>query len=144
MASRDSRARSWLTGCARRVIWLYYSQNEIRDHSGTGGGRGPPVPEGEPDGRRANGARRASAARAREGEQEPHQAPPGPLPAPVPAPRRRGSRLLRRRGRHGGGARHRRKIGGTGMARQVRKSGVKEVPLSEVKDDLSRYLREAP
>jgi prevent-host-death family protein len=32
------------------------------------------------------------------------------------------------------------------MARAVRKSGksaVKEVPLSEVKDDLSRYLREA-
>lgn len=29
------------------------------------------------------------------------------------------------------------------MARGVRKSGVKEVPLSEVKDDLSRYLREA-
>jgi prevent-host-death family protein len=29
------------------------------------------------------------------------------------------------------------------MARQVRKSGVKEVPLSEAKDDLSRYLREA-
>ncbi len=29
------------------------------------------------------------------------------------------------------------------MARQVRKSGVKQVPLSEVKDDLSRYLREA-
>jgi prevent-host-death family protein len=29
------------------------------------------------------------------------------------------------------------------MARRVRKSGVKEVPLSEVKDDLSRYLREA-
>ena len=29
------------------------------------------------------------------------------------------------------------------MARSVRKSGVKEVPLSEVKDDLSRYLREA-
>ena len=29
------------------------------------------------------------------------------------------------------------------MARQVRKSGGKEVPLSEVKDDLSRYLREA-
>jgi len=29
------------------------------------------------------------------------------------------------------------------MARTVRKSGVKEVPLSEVKDDLSRYLREA-
>jgi prevent-host-death family protein len=29
------------------------------------------------------------------------------------------------------------------MARIVRKSGVKEVPLSEVKDDLSRYLREA-
>jgi len=29
------------------------------------------------------------------------------------------------------------------MARAVRKSGVKEVPLSRVKDDLSRYLREA-
>jgi prevent-host-death family protein len=29
------------------------------------------------------------------------------------------------------------------MARAPRKSGVKEVPLSEVKDDLSRYLREA-
>ncbi len=29
------------------------------------------------------------------------------------------------------------------MARQVRKSGMREVPLSEVKDDLSRYLREA-
>lgn len=29
------------------------------------------------------------------------------------------------------------------MARTVRKSGVKEVALSEVKDDLSRYLREA-
>lgn len=29
------------------------------------------------------------------------------------------------------------------MARTVRKSRVKEVPLSEIKDDLSRYLREA-
>jgi len=29
------------------------------------------------------------------------------------------------------------------MARTVRKAGVKEVPLSEIKDDLSRYLREA-
>jgi prevent-host-death family protein len=29
------------------------------------------------------------------------------------------------------------------MARTVRQSGVKNVPLSEVKDDLSRYLREA-
>ena len=29
------------------------------------------------------------------------------------------------------------------MARPVRKSKMKEVPLSEVKDDLSRYLREA-
>ena len=28
------------------------------------------------------------------------------------------------------------------MARTIRKSGVKEVPLSEIKDDLSRYLRE--
>jgi len=29
------------------------------------------------------------------------------------------------------------------MARTVRRSGVKKVPLSEIKDDLSRYLREA-
>jgi prevent-host-death family protein len=29
------------------------------------------------------------------------------------------------------------------MVRTIRKAGVKEVPLSEVKDDLSRYLREA-
>jgi prevent-host-death family protein len=29
------------------------------------------------------------------------------------------------------------------MAHTIRKPGVKEVPLSEVKDDLSRYLREA-
>jgi len=29
------------------------------------------------------------------------------------------------------------------MARTIRRSRVKEVPLSEVKDDLSRYLREA-
>ena len=29
------------------------------------------------------------------------------------------------------------------MVRTVRKPGVKEVPLSEIKDDLSRYLREA-
>ncbi len=29
------------------------------------------------------------------------------------------------------------------MARPVRKSQMKEVPLSEVKDDLSRFLREA-
>ncbi len=29
------------------------------------------------------------------------------------------------------------------MARGVRKSGVKEVPLWEVKRDMSRYLREA-
>lgn len=29
------------------------------------------------------------------------------------------------------------------MARAVRKIGIKQVPLSEVKDDLSRFLREA-
>ena len=29
------------------------------------------------------------------------------------------------------------------MARTVRRSGVKQVPLSEIKDDLSRFLREA-
>jgi prevent-host-death family protein len=35
------------------------------------------------------------------------------------------------------------KIGGRAMARTVRRSGMKEVPLSEIKDDLSRFLREA-
>ena len=29
------------------------------------------------------------------------------------------------------------------MARSVRRSGMKQVPLSEMKDDLSRFLREA-
>ena len=29
------------------------------------------------------------------------------------------------------------------MARTIRRSGMKEVPLSEIKDDLSRFLREA-
>ena len=29
------------------------------------------------------------------------------------------------------------------MARTIRKPGVKQVPLSEIKDDLSRYLHEA-
>jgi prevent-host-death family protein len=29
------------------------------------------------------------------------------------------------------------------MARTIRKSGVRKVPLSEIKDDLSRFLREA-
>ncbi|MEA2896858.1 MAG: hypothetical protein QOJ84_2473 [Bradyrhizobium sp.] len=29
------------------------------------------------------------------------------------------------------------------MARTIRKAGVKQVPLSEIKGDLSRYLREA-
>ena len=29
------------------------------------------------------------------------------------------------------------------MARTIRKPGMKEVPLSEIKDDLSRFLREA-
>ena len=29
------------------------------------------------------------------------------------------------------------------MARIVRRSGMKQVPLSEIKDDLSRFLREA-
>jgi prevent-host-death family protein len=37
----------------------------------------------------------------------------------------------------------RNQTGGRFMARTIRKSGVKKVPLSEIKDDLSRYLREA-
>ena len=34
---------------------------------------------------------------------------------------------------------YRSEIGGRGMARPDRKSGMKQVPVSEVKDDLSRY-----
>ena len=34
-------------------------------------------------------------------------------------------------------------IGGCKMAGAIRKSRMKEVPLSEIKDDLSRFLREA-
>jgi len=45
--------------------------------------------------------------------------------------------------RYRGSARNHRKVGGRVMARPVRESRVKKVPLSEVKDDLSRYLREA-
>jgi prevent-host-death family protein len=33
--------------------------------------------------------------------------------------------------------------GAESLARTVRRSGMKEVPLSEIKDDLSRFLREA-
>src|SRR5205085_995150 len=46
-------------------------------------------------------------------------------------------------GRGGSPRDDRNKIGGRVMARTVRKSGMKEGPLSAVKDDLSRYLREA-
>jgi Antitoxin Phd_YefM, type II toxin-antitoxin system len=35
------------------------------------------------------------------------------------------------------------KSGAESLARTVRRSGMKEVPLSEIKDDLSRFLREA-
>src|SRR5882724_6645077 len=63
--------------------------------------------------------------------------------ATIPASRGRHSGLLRRHGRHRGGARNRGQVGGRNMARPVRRTGVKKVPLSEVKDDLSRYLREA-
>ena len=41
------------------------------------------------------------------------------------------------------GAGGRSQIGGEVIARTIRKSGVKEVPLSQIKDDLSRYLHEA-
>jgi prevent-host-death family protein len=34
-------------------------------------------------------------------------------------------------------------IGFQGMAKSTRKSGIKEIPLAEVKDDLSHLLREA-
>lgn len=35
------------------------------------------------------------------------------------------------------------RIGGREMARAIRRSGMRRVPLSELKDDLSRFLREA-
>src|SRR5204863_8278954 len=76
-------------------------------------------------------------------EQEPYQTLARTVQAAVSAPRRRNSSVLRRHGRYGGSARNHRKVGGRVMARPVRKSRVKKVSLSEVKDDLSRYLREA-
>jgi prevent-host-death family protein len=34
-------------------------------------------------------------------------------------------------------------IGGGGVAKPIRRSGVRQVPLSEIKDDLLQFLREA-
>ena len=53
------------------------------------------------------------------------------------------SRIKRLRGLARPQYRLREQIGGWKMARAVRKSRLKEVPLSEIKDDLSRFLREA-
>src|SRR5881397_2269715 len=61
----------------------------------------------------------------------------------MPASRRRGKNILRRDRHDRSGVGDRDQAGGRLMARTIRKSGVKEVPLSEIKDDLSRYLREA-
>src|SRR5713101_10035103 len=63
--------------------------------------------------------------------------------AAIPAPRGRGSRVLRcyRLDRRNLGDRP--QIGGRPMAGTIRKSPVRQVPLSELKDDLSRFLREA-
>src|SRR5881397_604128 len=61
----------------------------------------------------------------------------------MPASRRRGKNILRRDRHDRSGVGDRDQAGGRLMARTIRKPGVKEVPLSEIKDDLSRYLREA-
>src|SRR3989442_15290278 len=129
--------------CAGQRIWLYYSQIEVLDRTRPGGSGGPPITAGNAQGGGAAGAREASAACAGEVEQEPHQTLARTVQAAVPAPRRRNSSVLRRHGRYGGSARNHRKVGGRDMARPVRKSRGEKVPLSEVKDDLSRYLREA-
>src|SRR5207245_9088547 len=73
----------------------------------------------------------------------PHQTLARTVQAAVPAPRRRNPAELGRHGRDGASARNHPKVGGRVMARPVRKSRVKKVSRSEVKDDLSRYLREA-
>ncbi|WP_373681096.1 type II toxin-antitoxin system prevent-host-death family antitoxin [Bradyrhizobium sp. MOS002] len=65
------------------------------------------------------------------------------LSAPIQAARRRSPGILLCFPHDRRSSGDRRQIGGGVIVRTVRKSGVKEVPLSEVKDDLSRYLREA-
>src|SRR5262249_31675447 len=55
----------------------------------------------------------------------------------------RGSNILRCIGGNRWGLGDYFQIGGSKMARAVRKARIKEVPLSEIKDDLSRFLREA-
>jgi hypothetical protein len=76
------------------IIWLYYSQNAVRDRARAGCGpraarlaSAPPCP--------SQGRDRASTATPAEaGEQESDQAPSGAEPAPIPASRRRGAGVL--------------------------------------------------
>src|SRR4029079_4131201 len=84
-----------------------------------------------------------SEARAEQDQPQSHQATARSAPTSIQAPRRRYPCLLRcvcRDGRDTGGGVE---IGGRRMVDTVRKSRMKEVPLSEAKDDLSHLLREA-
>jgi hypothetical protein len=81
--------------------------------------------------------------RAWEDEPQPDQAVTRLHATSISASDRRGSLILRYIGLGRRGAGDRSEIVGGVMARRIRKSCVKEVPLSEIKDDLSRYLCEA-
>ena len=90
-------------------------------------------------GRRSNGI----CATSQEDQPQPYRAATRYHSAAIPAPRGRGSRVLRcfRLDRRNLGDRS--QIGGRPMAGSIRKSPVRQVPLSELKDDFSRFLREA-
>src|SRR5205085_11283759 len=88
-------------------------------------------------------ARNASEARAQENEPQSHQAIARIAPSTVSAAGRRSSGFLRCVRHDGRSSSNSAQIGGHVMARTIRKPGVKEVPLTEIKHDPSRFLREA-
>jgi prevent-host-death family protein len=85
-------------------------------------------------------SKHTSSSRTQENEPKPDQEAARPGSAAVSTSCWRDSNILRRVHR---GLGDRAQIGGDNMAAAVRKTRIKEVPLSEIKDDLSRFLREA-
>jgi len=81
-------------------------------------------------------------ARASKGEPQPHQAIARAPQATIPAPRRRGPVFYDVTETTVEVLAIVTKQEAESWLATIRKAGVKEVPLSEVKDDLSRYLRE--
>ena len=88
-------------------------------------------------------SRNTSSSRTHENEPKPDQEAARPVTAAVSTSCWRDSNILRRVSRVRRGLGDRGQIGGGNMAGAVRKARIKEVPLSEMKDDLSRFLREA-